>query len=103
MTGTIKTDVLIIGSEGAGARAAMGAHDSRTEVLLLTKGRFGKSGATITGIADIDVDSRSARDLLGLEGDCADTKEIFFEDILIEGKYLNNQKLIELHVENDPA
>ncbi len=99
---TLRTDVLIIGSEGAGARAAIAAHDSGADVLLVTKGRFGKSGATITGIADIDVDSRSARDLLGLEGDPGDSKDIFFEDILIEGKYLNNQKLIELHVEEAP-
>ena len=100
---TLRTDVLIIGCEGAGARAAIAAHDSGADVLMITKGRFGRSGATITGIADIDVDSRSARDLLGLEGNPADNKDIFFEDILIEGKYLNNQKLIELHVEEAPA
>jgi succinate dehydrogenase/fumarate reductase flavoprotein subunit len=96
------TDVLIIGSEGAGARAAIAAHDAGADVLVVTKGRFGKSGATITGLADIDVDSRSAKDLLNLPGNPDDNPEIFFDDILKEGKYLNNQKIIEFHVAEAP-
>ncbi len=98
----LETDVLIIGSEGAGARAAIAAHDVGAEVLVVTKGRFGRSGATITALADVDVDSRSARELLGLPGDPNDSQDIFFEDILIEGKYLNNQKLVEAHVAEAP-
>ena len=73
-------DVLIIGSEGAGARAAIAARDAGADVLVVTKGRFGKSGATITGLADIDVDSRSAKDLLNLPGNPDDSPEIFFDD-----------------------
>lgn len=98
-----KTDVLIIGSEGAGARAAIAAHDEGAETLMVTKGRFTRSGATITALADMDVDSRSAKELLGLAGDPNDSKEIFFEDILKEGKYINNQRLIEVHVEDAPV
>lgn len=98
----LTTDVLIIGSEGSGARAAIAAHDAGADVLVVTKGRSGKSGATITALADIDVDSRSAKELLGLPGNSNDSQEIFFEDILKEGKYLNNQKLLELHVAEAP-
>ena len=36
-----KTDVLIIGSEGAGARAAIQAHDQGAKVLIVTKGKDG--------------------------------------------------------------
>ncbi len=98
----VRTDVLIIGSEGAGARASIAAHDAGAEVLIVTKGRFCKSGSTITAGADIDVDSRSARELFGLPGNLDDNKDIFFNDILIEGKYLNNQKLLEVHVVEAP-
>jgi succinate dehydrogenase/fumarate reductase flavoprotein subunit len=96
------TDVLIIGSEGAGARAAIAAHDAGADVLVVTKGRFGKSGATITALADIDVDSRSAREILKLPGNADDSQEIFFEDILKEGKFLNNQRILEPHVAEAP-
>jgi succinate dehydrogenase/fumarate reductase flavoprotein subunit len=97
-----ETDVLIIGSEGAGARAAIAASLKVKKVLVISKGRMGRSGATITAGADIDVDSRSAKEFLGLKGDPNDSKEIFFEDMVIEGKYINNQKLVEVHVEDAP-
>lgn len=96
------TDVLIIGSEGACARVAIAAHDVGADILVVTKGRFGKSRATITGLADIDVDSRKAKDLRNLPGHPDDSPEIFFDDILKEGKYLNNHKIMELHVAETP-
>lgn len=65
----LKTDVLVIGSEGGGARAAVAASESGVEVIMVSKGLFTKSGATITAGADIDVDSRSCCDLFGLKGD----------------------------------
>lgn len=92
-----KVDVLIIGSEGAGAYAAVKAHDRGADVLVLTKGRFGGSGSTLTGLADIDLDSRACREF-GLAGNPEDSEETFFEDMLIEGKYINNQALVEVHI-----
>ena len=92
----LKTDILIIGSEGAAA------HDAGAKVLVATKGRQGRSGATLTALADMDVDSRSAKELLGLPGDPNDSMEHFFDDILKEGKYVNNQKLVEVHVTDAP-
>jgi succinate dehydrogenase / fumarate reductase, flavoprotein subunit len=96
------TDVLIIGSEGAGARAVIAAHDAGANVLIVAKGRFGRSGATITGLAEIDVDSQSAKEILKLPGNSDDSQETFFEDILKEGKFLNNQKILELHMAEAP-
>ncbi|MCL4459920.1 MAG: FAD-binding protein [Chloroflexi bacterium] len=98
----LRTDVLIIGSEGAGAGAAIEALRCGAEVVMVTKGRFGHSGATITGGADINVDSRSAKELLGLPGDPRDSVDCFFEDMVVEGKYINNQRLVEAHVQEAP-
>jgi succinate dehydrogenase/fumarate reductase flavoprotein subunit len=95
-------DVLIIGSEGAGARAAIEAHDRGVKVLVVTKGRMARSGATITAGMDIDMDSRSAKELLGLAGNPADSPEVFFEDMVVEGKFINNQKIVEAHVQDAP-
>ncbi len=99
----IKTDVVIIGSEGAGARAALEVYNQGLEALILTKGMLGKCGSTVTAGADVDVDGNSIKEVLGLNGDARDSKELFFEDIIIEGRYINNQKLVEVHVEEAPA
>ena len=108
MTRHLDTDLLIIGSEGAGAMAAIGAHDlaakrgCKLEIAMVTKGRMAKSGATLTGGADMSVDSRSLKEM-GFEAtDPNDSKEAFFEDIIKGGKYLNNQKLVEIFVEEAP-
>lgn len=99
----LKTDVLIIGSEGAGAQAAIAASDSGAEVTIVTKGRLGRSGATITATADLCADSRSIRELLGWAGDPQDTPEAFFQDIVVEGRYLNDQRQVQVLVEEVPA
>ena len=98
----LKADVVIIGSEGAGARAAVEIARRGMKPLLLTKGKIGKSGATVTAMADFEVDSRSAKEVLGLNGDMRDSKEKFFEDTLVSGGYLNNQKMLERHVNEIP-
>lgn len=97
-----QTDILVVGSEGAGARAAIEASRFGLEVLIVTKGRMARSGATITARADMNLDSRSAKEHLGLSGDPRDSKEAFFEDTLVEGKYLNNQEMVEVLVEEAP-
>lgn len=100
----IETDVLVVGSEGAGSPAALEAIKQGVRVTVVTKGsNIGRSGATVTGDADLNVDSRSLHDRFGIEGsDPDDSKEIFFSDMLKGGKYLNNQRLAEIHVEEAP-
>ncbi|KAA3630404.1 MAG: FAD-binding protein [Proteobacteria bacterium] len=100
----IETDVLIIGSEGAGATAALEAIKYGVKVTVVTKGtNIGKSGATVTGDADLDVDSNSLFYRFGLkDADPADSKDKFFEDMIKGGKFLNNQKLAEIHVDEAP-
>ena len=47
----INTDVLIIGSEGTGARAAIEVQKLGLDVTVVTKGVMAKSGATLTAEA----------------------------------------------------
>ncbi len=96
------TDILIIGSGGAGARAAIEAARHGLDVLMVTKGRMARSGATITSRADMSVDGRSIKNVLGLAGDTADSPEIYLEDTLVEGKYINDQEMAEALVEEAP-
>jgi succinate dehydrogenase / fumarate reductase flavoprotein subunit/fumarate reductase (CoM/CoB) subunit A len=58
----------------------------------------------VTGESDHDVDSRSLHQLFPwLKGtDPNDSKKQFFEDMVKGGKYLNNQKMVEAHVEDAP-
>jgi succinate dehydrogenase/fumarate reductase flavoprotein subunit len=105
----LTTDVLIIGSEGAGARAAWEVADRGLQVTVVTKGRFTRSGATLTAAADLDVDSGSLYKLLGPEPlisgvapNPADSPEVFFRDMLVEGKWLNDQRQTLAHVEDVP-
>ena len=100
-----KADVVIVGSEGAGATAAIELAKHDLDVLVVTKGiGVGKSGATITGEADLAVDSNTLYHRFGLkEGtDPNDSKEKFMHDMLLGGKYLNHQDLIRAHVDDAP-
>jgi succinate dehydrogenase/fumarate reductase flavoprotein subunit len=96
----IETDVLIIGSEGAGGRAAIEAANYGVRVAVVTKGPVTKTGATLTAGTDIDADGKRICELCGLPADERDTKETFFEDMLIEGRYINQQRIVERHVED---
>lgn len=103
----IRTDVLVIGSEGAGARAAIEAYDAGLETTIVTKGRLGRSGATITGAADLDVDSRSLNRIWAgtpfeKMTNPEDSQEAYFKDIVVEGKYINDQRLVQNLVEDVP-
>lgn len=97
----LQTDVLVIGSGGAGMRAAVAAADTGASVLLLSKGKAGVSGATVTAVADVSIDSRSAADM-GFDGNRADSPEIFMEDIMKGGAYLNDAALVERFVHEAP-
>ena len=99
---TYDTDVLVVGSEGAGARAAIEVTDRGSTVILATKGRVGRTGATMTAGADFTADGKSLKDYCGLTGDDRDSPEKFFEEIVTEGLFLNNQELVETYVEGAP-
>ena len=95
-------DVVIVGSGGAGLRSAIEAYDRGASTLLVSNGMAGKSGATMMAGADITLDGSGAAEI-GLPGNESDSKEKFFHDIIVQGYYLNNQKLVETYVRNAPA
>ena len=90
-------DVVVIGSGGAGLRAAIEAADQGASTILVSNGGVGKSGATMLAGADITLDGAGAAKI-GLAGNEDDTEAKFFHDILVQGYYLNNQKLVEAYV-----
>ena len=93
------TDVLVIGSEGAGARAALAASEAGKKVAVITKGRVGKSGATQCIPGDYAINSNSAC-RLGLPGDPDDDWRKHYRDTLEAGKWLNDPLLAQTLAEN---
>jgi succinate dehydrogenase/fumarate reductase flavoprotein subunit len=96
-------DVLVIGTEGTGARAAIQAAEQGADVLAVTKGQVARSGATLTADGEIDVDSRSICELFGLKGSLDDSPEQFARDMICEGDYLADQRLVAIHTEEAPV
>jgi succinate dehydrogenase/fumarate reductase flavoprotein subunit len=70
--------------------------------MLISNGMAERSGATIMAGADITLDGAGAASI-GLPGNEQDSEEKFSHDILVQGYYLNNQKLVEAYVRDAPA
>lgn len=96
-------DVLVFGSGGGGLRAAIGAAMEGQRVLVVSRGKINRSGATLLAGANISADiacdgaTLSRLGISDLKKD--DTKEGWKEELLKEGFYLNNEKLIALFAE----
>ena len=90
----IETDVLIIGSEAAGARAAIELSDKNLNVLMVTKSVMAKSAVTVKAVFSVS----------GAFGfaDPRDNPEVHFQDTVEAGRYLNNQKLAEIVTSEGP-
>ncbi len=90
----LETDVLVVGSEGAGARAAIAADDGGARVIMASKGLFGKSGVTLMApysccVAFGDADPR-------------DNPWEHFKDTIRGGHWLSNQKVAYSYTHNAP-
>lgn len=97
----VDSDVLVVGGGGAGLRAAIGAGEKGVRTLLISKGSVARSGASLLAGADLTLDGKSLHEL-GFPGEPRDTKQKFFDDIVTQGFYLNNQRLVEIYVEDAP-
>lgn len=84
----IETDVLVVGSEAAGARAAIAAADCGADVILVTKNIMGKSGVTLKAVFSFSA-------ALGL-ADPEDSPDEHFRDIVEKGRWVSDQGLVEL-------
>jgi succinate dehydrogenase/fumarate reductase flavoprotein subunit len=91
-------DVLVVGSGAAGMFAAVVCAEAGQRTVMVTKGQAARSGATATITGDCCVDGRTCVDLLGLRADRNDSQDAFFEDTVIGGKFLNDQRLAEAMV-----
>jgi succinate dehydrogenase/fumarate reductase flavoprotein subunit len=98
----IETDVLVVGGGGAGFRAAIGARETGVRAMLVSKGPLARCGATPMAGADFTLDGLSLS-RMGFPGEPKDTKGKFFNDIVTQGFYLNNQKLLEQYIGSAPA
>lgn len=85
-----KTDVLIIGGGAAGLRAAIEAKDQDVQVTLIAKGNV-PGGASVMSAF-----------LAAAMGNESGTPQEHFEDTILGGAYLNNQKLVRILVEEAP-
>ncbi len=88
----METDVLVIGSGGAGSEAAIHARQSGAAVLILDRGTFGRSGATIM----------AGHTCTAAVGD-DDTPEQHFWDTVIGGYGIADQRLVEIYAREAPA
>ena len=99
-------DVVVLGSGGAGLRAAIGAADKGASVLIVAKGKWNRSGATLLAGANISADiacDGGSLYKMGLSDlNRYDTKERYAADILHEGFYLGSEKLVQLYVDTAP-
>lgn len=84
----LTTDVLVVGSEGAGSFAAIEAAAAGADVLLLTKDLHGRGGVTVM----------AAYSCAAATGDVdpEDNPDVHFRDTMIGGYYLPNQELVQL-------
>ena len=99
-------DVLVIGSGGAGLRAAIEAATAGCSTLVLSKGKVNRSGATLLAganiSADVECDGNSLYKMGFPEAGKDDSKDAWFEEIVHQGMFLNNQKLVDIYVNDAP-
>ncbi|HEY1729080.1 MAG TPA: FAD-binding protein [Candidatus Baltobacteraceae bacterium] len=90
----LETDILVLGSGGAGLMAALYALDTnpKLNVTLATKGLFGKSGCTrmVQGGYNVVLSPN-------------DSTERHFQDTMLGGHWLNNHILARTLVEDAPV
>ena len=91
---TISTDVLIIGSGGAGSRAAIEVDDAGLKATIVSKGLSFRSGCT--GMAE------GGYNAVFKTVDKDDSIDAHIHDTLKGGSYLNDKKLVEILVNESP-
>ena len=91
---TISTDVLIIGSGGAGSRAAIEVDNAGLKATIVSKGLSFRSGCT--GMAE------GGYNAVFKTVDKDDSIEAHINDTLKGGSFLNDKKLVEILVNESP-
>lgn len=86
----IRCDVLVIGSGGAGLRAAIAASTAGADVAMVSKGRIGHATNTILSKAIIASSGW---------GNPTDSSQVHGKDTLEGGRYLNNPDMVRQFAE----
>ncbi len=84
-------DVLIIGGGLAACMAALEASKRNMDVVLVDKGRLGRSGSSPT--------SGGVPQAAFAHADPRDSKDMHFRDTIVGGDYLSNQKIVRAIVD----
>ncbi|MBS7643878.1 FAD-binding protein [Candidatus Bathyarchaeota archaeon] len=92
---SLRTDVLIIGSGAAGIRAAIEARRHGVNVLIVSKSPVGLANTTAISLGGL----RGSFTATGEIGDPA----IHFQETLSSGKFLNNQRLVQILATEGPG
>jgi len=88
-----ETDVLVIGNGGAGLRAAIEAHRAGARTLVVARTILGKAHTTMAeGGYNAALGNR----------DPTDSIDSHFHDTVIEGAFLNDQRLVRMLVDEAP-
>ncbi len=87
-------DVLVIGGGGAGAMAAIYAARQVPRVGLVEKGVFGKAGCTPMGAYSMCAAFGNA--------DPRDNPRVHLEDTIRQGRFINNQELVDVYTREAP-
>lgn len=90
----IQCDVAVVGSGGAGIRAAIESFDNNADVILLNKGKFARSGSSCYKDWGIQMITKE-------EG--ANTYDNFLSEILEVGEGMASPKLAKILIEQTPA
>ncbi|MFQ5854064.1 MAG: FAD-dependent oxidoreductase [Anaerolineae bacterium] len=94
LDGYRKTDVLVVGTGAAGCRAAIEAAEYGADVALVSKGAYGRSGTT--NMAEVVYAAGLAHT------DRNDKPWYHFEDTVVEGHWLGDQRLIKILADEAP-
>lgn len=86
----LSTDIAVIGGGGAALRAAIEAAERGQNVIMVDKGRPGRSGATPCALWSVQAP-------FGPRGqDERDSPEQFFEDMVRAGRFIGDQNIVEV-------
>jgi len=80
-------DVLVIGGGGAGLRSAIEAREKGARVIVVSKAKVGYGNNTIMSKAILTSPGW---------GDSSDNPEVYLRDTVIGGRYINDQKLVDV-------
>lgn len=96
----VSCDVLVIGGAGAAVMSAVSAAREGAKVVLVSKGKVGKSGNTIMIGGGFSIDGESASKDCGLtEASQAVNKESLYRKLVASSFYIGNQEIEKQYVE----